>query len=281
MTASDLLERISVVAPYLALANIAVEEDGVHASIPPCNDTGREVGPIPTAEASRHLALLGSLAAARAQEAPGRHYYLAYQGVVRRADEAGEVATGLSGVARFSGRDRLRTSASACMYGAGGELLFELDAQYLVLSPTAFEMLYEDLVERQQEAGALRPDEGEDVSTRYRSPSPSRLEATVRFGEHVCLGHFPGFPALPVARLAGLFNQGVLRWLAARGSYAEARFQLTCGQIDASRLLLPGDEICVTIDASDLGDSRHSFTCTASCRGEVAARMTLEALALV
>src|SRR5918995_197603 len=81
----ELFSRIEVCPPYFALTDVRRTDDGgVSAQVRICQSLGDEIGPVSAAETGRHLAILGSVAAAFANPSAKRHFYLAFDAELRR-----------------------------------------------------------------------------------------------------------------------------------------------------------------------------------------------------
>ncbi|MEL7208279.1 MAG: hypothetical protein AAGK32_08635 [Actinomycetota bacterium] len=84
-TATDrALRRIAVQPPYFALTDLAEVGRGlVTARVPLQTPSRPERGVVEAAQVARHLAILGSCAAALARDDDQRHHYLATRAVTR------------------------------------------------------------------------------------------------------------------------------------------------------------------------------------------------------
>ena len=76
---AQMANRIAVQPPYFAFKSLYTlpDEWDIYGEFTPEQPQGNELGPLATAEAGRHLAILGSCAAARTQFEAARVYYLA------------------------------------------------------------------------------------------------------------------------------------------------------------------------------------------------------------
>src|SRR5690606_7878899 len=119
--------------------------------------------PISAAEAGRHLAILGSCAAARLRPEDEQHFYLAQQAVLTRLHpgplpRAGGLLSG-EATATFTGRRAAR--ARCTLSSAEGRPLFALEVTYAVLAAPLFHRLHADA--RVELRRADRPRLGADV----------------------------------------------------------------------------------------------------------------------
>lgn len=210
MAARDLYPLICVRDPYFAFQTFDVQSQTVMTSVAPEHPLVDEIGPIAAAEAGRHLAILGSCAAAMENPVRARHYYLAREAYIERTTSAvpAELALGgsnavLSGRAKASFSDK-RTAHAQCVLLAQDTQLFSLDVSYSVLSEALFGRFYEKCAADSDNVTPLvrvNP---------YRSTIPlqilesddNRLRASLGvITKELCAGHFPRFPCLPVAAL--------------------------------------------------------------------------------
>ena len=102
-----------------ACATSARQGDGeMTARVRPNMRGGSELGPVTAAETGRHLAILGSTGAALANPKGGRHFYLAFDGEIRRsrarveADHDGDLIVRARAVTSWTSRRRSRSPTS-------------------------------------------------------------------------------------------------------------------------------------------------------------------------
>ncbi len=241
-----LLRRVSVQAPYLALRNLEVLGAGwVAAEAPVEYPLGREVGPMSAAEAGRHLALVGSLAAASLQADDRQHYYLARRASLRRKHPGGGAGTGPLRVVARALLSRRSASASTVLKLASGRPVLELDVEYSVLSAKSFTRIFQS-----------RASAASSGDSRAAVPRLSRSDVRVVAGGHAsasfqvdaadCSGHFEGFPAMPVAKLShgfGLVAGELVADLAASEDSCEARYRIDRCTLSADLLPFAGDSL--------------------------------------
>jgi 3-hydroxymyristoyl/3-hydroxydecanoyl-(acyl carrier protein) dehydratase len=263
----NITSLIEVRAPYYALGELSLTSPGlVNATIQAEQPGGYELGVLPAAEAGRHLAIAGSCACASLEPEGGKHFYLAQRAYLRR--EQPEVSTSeqsqvqanprlarLRVEAKAEGRSRRSATASGQVRNDAGQTLFSLDVGYRVLSEAVFERLFSahrrDLRSPERVRGAS---DGSSVHLRknpYLSPLPmiaSQLDAThgkaalPEVRSDLCTGHFPMYPAMPIALLMhGLssLSGDVLR--ARYGNHA--RYYVQEGEVRAEQLAFAGQPL--------------------------------------
>jgi len=226
---------IDVVAPYFALANLTTlapsppstyvtiactfeREQAVHA----------ECTFFSNAELGRHLAILGSLAAAAANPIKQRHYYLALRCRMQNAGITTATPC-LCGEARVDSANfaRSRVTVDIAAHTPGGELYAKLRVTYAVLTEDVMDMVLEASAQSSEDFGTpwragtaspyIEPVVLENIVVR----SSSQACATVRLNRVAAMaGHFSGRPAAPIAILAA--NAGALvEKLVGAGFFAE------------------------------------------------------------
>lgn len=199
---------ISVRPPYYALKDVCrFPGGGLTARISRGQALGHEARPIGSAEVGRHLAILGSCASADVNPSPGRHYFLARRARFRRlAPLDTGPGDGFIGVAHADLQGRSWSVARCALRSEEGVGLFELEVEYQVLSLRLFERLFRGACNADTPAGS---EDAPDDDPHREAPAlerirgePGRSRAVLRVDAPMCRGHFPSFPAMPVAKLA-------------------------------------------------------------------------------
>lgn len=258
---------IDVRPPYYALHSVSAPSTGeVRAQVRREHPLGHEVGPLAAAEAGRHLAILGACACSSVREPATLHYYLAHRArIIGHRDPAAENAREFTVSARAVSSSVREARAHAALRAVGSDsLLYELEVTYKVLARPVFERLFaahrRDL-RSQPRDGAIG--ERVDIERRknpYRNSLP--LDITQRSAEGVravlaeiepemCAGHFPMYPALPVAILMDSLHS--LSGEAMRARWGDSmRYRLIRADVHADRLAFAGQR--VEFDARHCGD---------------------------
>ncbi|WP_130932379.1 hypothetical protein [Pseudomonas sp. Sample_24] len=199
---AQMATSIAVQRPYFAfdsLYKVSGEWD-IWGDFKPEQPLGSELGPLATAEAGRHLAILGSCAAALAQVEGERVYYLASRAhwdLRYNPMRFGQTPL-MTARAKIVERSRKRVLARTELL-IEGQLYAELSVDYQVLSEKTFQKLF---------SNHLVPTTSSSVSSPYAEAFPlsvltlSEQEITaesVGFSAARCEGHFPDYPTWPVA----------------------------------------------------------------------------------
>ena len=208
----DILPRICVRKPYFALRNLRLNSSGsASCDIPVEQPVGSEVSPISLSESGRHMAILGLCAAASSAPDDERRYYLARRAKITwlhpTPSEAGGRLTG-SVLSEFTSK---RKAAAEGTLFADGVPLAGFELGYDVLTVPAFERMFShahrpDALTTTARNPYRRPLEMTDVST-----STTSVTTLVKPTVPDCVGHFPGYPTLPVAVLGGVMTETASR----------------------------------------------------------------------
>lgn len=275
------LARISVAPPYFDLGGLEEVGDGiVNATVPLQPPTAPEFGAVEAAQVARHLAILGSCALALGRDDDKRHHYLATRAhYTRMANAPATTTEPLRAQAIGSWIDKRTARAMVTLSTADGRGLNLLDVEYTVLAPRMFGRLNPpidldaiDGIEPEPETveridGGLRVDAG---------PIPVEM----------CAGHFPDYPAAPVAivmgrlcRAAGLAMIDHLG-LAGSGQASPAapttppaapgpRYRIEEGRVEATGLARAGQRLVLEVNHGEPVPVGHRMEGRALADGEV------------
>ena len=232
-SAPELLARIGVRPPYFALYDLTVEGLELHATAEAESPAYLELGPMPAAELGRHAAIAGLCHAAAGQSDERRRYFLAKRAECRYLPNPAPYGTPVRFTSRIVDLDKRACRAAVTAEAAGAPLAaFELD--YTILTESAFQRLFRS---------RARPTP--DVPSPYGTLLVEGWEGAADRAEQVvdevpasaCVGHFDGYPALPVAVL-----MGQLSYLAGRLHGGSRRpYRVVRGEVAASDLAWAGE----------------------------------------
>lgn len=232
------LERISVAHPYFDLRDLEEAGDGiVNATVPLHPTRAPEAGAIEAAQVARHLAILGSCAAALTRDDDKRHHYLATRAhYARMANAPTETDGPLRAQAIGSWIDRRSARAMVTLATADGRALNLLDVEYTVLAPRMFARLNPPIDpaaigRAEPRAETVRETvDGLEIDT---GPIPVDM----------CAGHFPDYPAAPVAIVMGQLCRAagltMIRHLGLDGQ----RYRIEEGRVEATGLARAGQRL--------------------------------------
>jgi len=254
-------KKICVRRPYFALNDLFRDSSNrLNAGVPVETPCLNEVGPITAAEAGRHLAILGSCAAADANPANGKHYYLARKAIFRRplhtcTDEHPEdlmaTATG-----EMSGRRR--ASASMMLSTAARQTVCTLSVEYHVLNERIFEKL---------NASKKQPN-GTTAGNPYAAPCPLDVTAidskslSASLGKvrpEQCQGHFDNYPAMPIAILMSALTRASARLLSNVTGTPDTPYLVREAIVQADRLGFAGRVVNLSVDFTGMCSGDYTF----------------------
>jgi hypothetical protein len=285
---------IDVRPPYYALTGVGLREPGfVHARVRPEHPLGHEVGPLAAAEAGRHLAILGACAASSIRQPVGRHYYLAHRARLVRRQREVTVHSGATFEATAQSATRTGREATALgMLRATGskDVLYELDVSYKVLSQPAFQRVFaahrkdlrvaprDDLCASDARLASLRRNpyqEALPLEITDRAPQGVRASLSVVSAE-LCAGHFPFYPALPVAVLMHALS--TLCGEALRVRWGDAMYyRVMNAEVQAERLAFAGERLLFAASYRQSSADCERYEATATLQdGTPIGRMNLE-----
>lgn len=230
LTQPELLPRIGVRAPYFALSDLALEGLELHATAVAESPAFLEVGPMPAAELGRHAALVGLSLAAMQQADDRRRYYLARRAECRYLPNDAPYGAPVRFVGQLLELDK-RKSRAAVTAEAGGAPLASFEVDYTVLTESAFERLFR--VNGKPTPLAPSP-YGSLLTPLWQGTTDCAEQIVEELPVSACVGHFDGFPALPVAVL-----MGQLSYLAGR-LHGEP-YRVVRGEVEASDLVWAGE----------------------------------------
>lgn len=229
---SSLLGRVAVAAPYLTLSELARDRDALRACAVAQAPPYRELGPMTGAEMGRHAAIAGSLALAQAQADDKRRYYLAREADCRFLPSDAPRGAPIELRASVVGLDK-REGAARVDLTAEHAPLATFEVSYAILQEATFRRLFQRHL---RPADASPSPYGRLLAEAITVESERAYVEVERVAPEGCAGHFPGYPALPVAVL-----MGELSYLA--GSLMPGPFRVTRGLVRAADLAWAGERV--------------------------------------
>lgn len=265
----EIAERIDVRRPYYALEEVTRATDGtVEASVAPIQALGVETGPITAADAARHMAIAGSVAAGLDNPAAGRHMYLAYDAEFRRSRQRPpEDATDLRITARHTWIDPGVVHALAILRTAEGAAVNTLSVYYLVMAHDDFFGFFAD---NQRPALAAPGDPYREVIGLERAEvDGGRLRASLgEIDERFCVGHFDGLPAMPVAYLMSNVLDANAQLLQQLLDLDAVQYTVREGSVRAEALAFAGERVDIEVEYQQFAGGAHWLHSRATVGGE-------------
>lgn len=197
-------EKIYVDRPYFAFNKIYKYKDILIAPIKSQQQTYFESTPICSAEASRHLAILGSCSLSINEDKA--HYYMANRARKRASHGIRKISYSnqpklLYVLAKKYCSDKREASAVTSLVGASGDEIFNFQVNYVKLSEHLFAKIFGKHLQTTKQHSFnpyCEPLNFQDIKI-----NGSVLHGTLPVVNPVyCAGHFEGAPILPVGMLA-------------------------------------------------------------------------------
>jgi hypothetical protein len=266
----DLFRLIDIKEPYFALQNIFVDDKKfVTAHIPIQQPIGSEVGPISTGEASRHMAVAGTISCAYSNPIKKKHYYLAYSGNFKRtSNHVGIGKTSFLVVNSICTEiDKKHAVAKTQISDTKQNIICEAEINYLIIPETVFERLFASNY-------VLHP--GFTIDNPYKLKNElfdirlntTHLTASLgRVPESYCSGHYPKHPALSSAII--LYNLLDLAGLFIYHSTRDYRlkFMVKDFTITSDSIAFAGDKVDLEIKHMHSFDNLFVLSCVAMANG--------------
>lgn len=275
--AASLLPRICVRPPYYALSGVAVDGLWLTATVSAEAPAFGEIGPMTAAEIGRHAAIAGLLHAAASQRDDARRFYLARSATCRYRAHPAPYGTPVRMRSEVIDLDK-RSAHARVEAGVGDDLVATFDLRYAILPVAAFERLFR--TRAAATSGAPNP-YGRLLSTDYVRSEDALEQVIDPLPVAACVGHFDGYPALPVAVLMGQLSYLAGRLFVGTRSTDEATpFRVTRGEIEAEDLAWAGERarFRVVRDGADEDGCRFRCTVEAGTRTVGVMHLWLEAL---
>lgn len=199
----EILKKICVSQPYFAFKKIFKFEDVLIAPIQSEQAIEFEITPMPSAEAGRHLAILGSCCMAMLENE--KKFYLASK-ALKRTVNGPEIISDKSKqlyvIAVAKSLDRVECFSYTALVNEEGEIIFEMDVAFQKLPTKLFNRIFKE---------HLKPTNKIDFNP--YAQNLVRLENTVEnnfvvqaelpvIKDEYCAGHFDGAPMLPVGTMS-------------------------------------------------------------------------------
>ena len=241
----------------------AIATSATWQCVTPAGISAGSIWSIHAAEIGRHLAILGSCAAARANQVSSQHYYLAWKADLRQAEHVGQLAhrdaqllaQDLIGCARAEFSDKRTARAETqLIHQPTGKKLYDLSVEYKVLTPRLFERMYSDrriatpVVEFNPYAADLLGLGDVFVLDDLLSANLQTLDPIS------CAGHFPNYPALPVAILAHILISAAGKLFGNIVGNDDAPYTVAGTLVEADHLAFPNDKLHVVIQHKNSDD---------------------------
>lgn len=282
-TAIDIAQMatsIAVQPPYFAFTSLYKRPDewDIYGEFTPEQPRGNETGPLATAEAGRHLAILGSCAAALTQPEGTRVYYLASRALwgLRYYPIGLGQTPSMTARAKIVEQSRKTVTANTQLL-VGGQLFAELIVSYHVLAEKTFEKLF---------ASHRLPPSIPTGQSPYAEALPLSVLAlsdqeitacSVGFCAAQCEGHFPQYAMWPVAVIMYAMSQALSRLLDHKMGRAVS-YRLLHVTLNAAELVPAARQLQFNAHLSSMDDKGKfcDVVCSAAYAGRIVATACAE-----
>ncbi|PWW82106.1 MULTISPECIES: hypothetical protein [Prosthecochloris] len=256
--------NIGVTAPYYALENLRVSDDGATAEFVAEQPMDNEVGEIAAAEVGRHLAVLGACALAWSNPKKEKHYYVASSAVLKNVAKGGEVGKGaFSGTAKILFFDKRYGTISATLMTTQGDPLYELETHYHIMSVPLFAKLFH-IKKQEFECNPSNNPYKKQIplnDVRYSDNTISARLGPLKPEE--CNGHFCSFPCIPVAILMHSLSRTAGKLLSKVIGEPGIRYTVVAAEVQAYNFAFAGEVVNMIVTYSGLEGGDHVFACKA------------------
>ena len=282
---TDIYGLISVRPPYCALEDVELGYGCVTATVRRSYPMQHERGVIAAAEVGRHLAIAGAAAAATRNPMPGKHFYLARGAVIERvSDSPVDVSLRHAGaLTRFhveatsEGVVKRRASATAVLKQQQADRmvdLYRIRVEYDVISPAIYLRMVRGLPV--VDMSVLDEENVFEVPLTPVLDADGVASAELLVKPEYCFGHFPEYPAFPVAKLMHLLSNLAGAHLGMRLDRPGLGYSVERAEVAAEQLPFAGSTVTLrSTFAGQEADGVHRFRCEARVGADVCGAMDL------
>ena len=276
ISVEKLWERIAIRPPYFAIEGISLDPSGVlSAHVPVQHRMEQEDGPISAAEVGRHLAILGLCSIALQWKDPKKHYYLAQRAHLTRRGLVSELVNkaSLLGLAWPIVINKRNATARTQLLAGNQTVLYDLTVRYAVVGARLFERMFSRyrLQDISLDAGDFNP-YTRALPLKNVTISGRRLTALLQVeSARQCIGHFPNYPAIPVAILMQALGRASARLIQEVHGFSDFSYMISDAEVRAENLAFAHEDVELVVDYLHGMDDIHVLSCTAttSSRQEV------------
>lgn len=266
ISTDEIFKLIDVHCPYYALKEVRADANNfATARIDIEQSLGDEILPITVSETCRHLAILGSVCCAMANPVKQKHYYLAYSGTYKRTIEQ-EHYTGneLIATAECISFNKRKATAKACFLDEQNQLICGIEVSFHVIPQAIFERLYYNFYKSSPDFGVKNPYLKKNPLFDIKFSDSSASATLGKVQDDFCTGHFPHFPAMPVAILmSALLN---LATIYIHHVTCDSSLKMVIREVTllADNIGFSGEEVMLHVNQEACLDNRFKLRCTAT-----------------
>lgn len=259
----QLLQRICVRPPYFALEHLSLEGERLTATTKAETPIALEPSPMSAAELGRHAAISGLSLVALLQKDDDRRYYLAQKAECDYFKSDAAFGTAVKFEAKLLEMDK-RAARVTVTASIEGQTVAHFTINYSILTERTFQRLFA----RYQKTTFPAPSPYAKLLSESYERGELWAETKVTIPAWACVGHFDGYPALPVAML-----MSQLSYLA--GQVMGQPYFVPKGLVEANDLCWADKEVTFRADLVAIEGITARFHCTAAVEGQVVGQMTV------
>ncbi|MBD2387469.1 hypothetical protein [Cylindrospermum sp. FACHB-282] len=262
----ELFNLISVRPPYFALENLELNENGtLSADIPIQQPLGMEAAVISAAETGRHLAILGACCIAIFNPNQTKHYYLAHNAefISNPYQPDSEIGNYVRGTAQGFLLNKRSAVAITSITNKLGITINSLKIYYHVIPEKVFIKIYKKFQTCTNFEMGINPYK-KSLSLQSISIVNNKLKASIgTVLSEDCTGHFPDFPAIPVAILANILIGATGYLLKNILQEKEFKYIVVKVLLRAENLAFSGEIVNLEVNYLYTNNNEYVFSCIA------------------
>jgi 3-hydroxymyristoyl/3-hydroxydecanoyl-(acyl carrier protein) dehydratase len=271
----NLLSKIAVTKPYFSLKDIKrISADSLLAKIPIEQDPLFEASIISGAEASRHMAILGSLAIAQLLDKDNRNYYLAFEAKFKYCGDYkfdypknNNELIGAARVISLCKRDAIVDTKLSI----GASPLFNAQIKYFIVPEKIFMRKYATF-KQETPACIQNPYKSIYPLNNIRFENDKLYASTGNVMKENCIGHFDNYPAMPVAILMNRFGMAAATLLH-KLTGKHYKYIVSKADMAVKELVFAGENVEIEVINIYSKDKVYTFKCTAVNKENVIANL--------
>ncbi len=218
-----------------------------------------EAIPIGVAEAGRHIAIAGSMILARDYGFEEAHYYLANHAVFNRNLEVNDDSEHFLVEVEVVDKSKRKGKIKGELIDVKDRTIFTANIQYSVLSQSVFSKLFEK--HKPQSFYPEKINRNSPYQNRKKLVNVAVEKNTLASGIYEtihpfeCKGHFPEYPALPIAIMASHFSELSIKLFNSSTTNKYGSVIIRNASINANRLVFAGETVHFLIKVKEMIDS--------------------------
>lgn len=262
----NIFDYTEVKPPYFALANLSLnDDDSLSAFIPIQQPLDLEVGYISAAESGRHLAILGACSVAIFNPKKEKHYYLAYKAEFHNKffQHNPEDLNYVYGVSKGHLINKRTAVSESSLFHPNGNVINILKTYYHVIAEKSFKKIYKNFKISTNFNESVNP---YTMLFPIKNVCISEKNLTASLGAispNSCAGHFPNFPALPVAILSSTLSRAAGYLLKNILNQHDLKYIICEVILKADNLAFAGEIVILEVEYLNSNTNGYVFCCKA------------------